>query len=78
MAVTNNQLAEAGFNEVQVKVLRALINGEIDAFINGPGIPWIALYGQQTGVEAAVAAKTEIAALTSGSDAADIVAALKA
>lgn len=72
MAVTNNQLAEAGFNEVQVKVLRAIVADAVSS------VAWANITGAQAGVEAAVAAKTEIDALTSGSDAADIVAALKA
>lgn len=41
-------------------------------------VAWANVTGSQAGVEAAVAAKTEIAALTSGSNAADIVAALQA
>ena len=50
---------------------------QIAAASGGP-VAWSDVTGSQAGVEAAVAAKTEIAALTSGSDAADIVAALKA
>lgn len=41
-------------------------------------IAWADVTGTQAGVEAAVAAKTEIAALTAGSTAAQIVAALQA
>ncbi len=41
-------------------------------------VAWGDVAGAQAGVEAAVAAKTEIAALTSGSDAEAIVAALQA
>lgn len=45
---------------------------------SGASIAWADVTGTQAGVEAAVAAKTEIAALTGSSTAADIVAALKA
>jgi hypothetical protein len=45
---------------------------------SGASIAWADVTGTQAGVEAAVAAKTEIAALTGSSTAADIVAALQA
>ncbi len=44
----------------------------------GAAVAWGNVTGTQDGVESAVATKTEIAALTSDSDAADIVAALQA
>lgn len=44
----------------------------------GSTVAWADVTGSQAGVETAVSAKTEIAALTSGSDAAAIVAALQA
>lgn len=44
----------------------------------GASIAWADVTGTQAGVEAAVKAKPAIAALTSGSDAAAIVAALQA
>lgn len=53
---------------------------QLAAWIESPAasVAWANVTGAQAGVEAAVAAKTEIAALTSGSNAADIVAALQA
>lgn len=48
------------------------------AAAGGGSVAWGDVTGAQAGVEAAVAAKTQVAALTSGSDAADIVAALQA
>lgn len=53
------------------------IAAQIDA-AGGGSVAWGDVTGSQAGVEVAVAAKTEIAALTSGSDAAAIVAALQA
>lgn len=44
----------------------------------GGSVAWADVTGSQAGVEAAVKAKPAIAALTSGSDAAAIVAALQA
>lgn len=50
---------------------------QIDAAAGG-SVVWSEISGTQAGVEAAVAAKSEIAALTSSSDAEAIVAALQA
>lgn len=49
---------------------------QIDGVIGD--VPWANISGAQDGVEAAVAAKTEIAALTGSSTADNIVTALKA
>lgn len=73
MAITNNQLSETGFTAAQIKALRDLISEA-----TGGSVAWADVTGAQAGVEAAVAAKTEIAALTGSSTAADIVTALKA
>ena len=52
------------------------IAAQIDAAVGA--VAWANVTGTQAGVEAAVAAKTEIAALDGSSNAAAIVAALKA
>lgn len=56
--------------------LAANVAEAIDGAAGSPD--WANINGTQAGVEAAVKAKAAIAALTSGSTAADIVAALKA
>ncbi|MCO5157585.1 MAG: hypothetical protein M9945_12695 [Aquamicrobium sp.] len=67
------QLQRVGMPGEQAKLLA-------DAIANAGGGPvaWGNITGAQAGVEVAVAAKAQIAALTSGSDAADVVAALQA
>lgn len=54
------------------------VAAQIEAAAGGGSVAWGDVTGTQAGVEAAVAAKTEIAALDSESTAADIVAALQA
>lgn len=58
--------------------LAAELAAQIAAAGTPQAVAWAGVTGTQAGVEAAVAAKTEIAALTGSSTAADIVAALKA
>lgn len=53
------------------------VAAQIDAVVGG-SVAWGDVTGAQAGVEAAVAAKTEIAALDGDSTAAEIVAALQA
>ena len=73
MALSNaERLMRLGVSAELAKELADQIAAAVSA------VAWANITGSQAGVEAAVAAKTEIAALTSGSAAADIVAALKA
>lgn len=67
------KLQRVGMPGEQAKLLADAI-----ANAGGGSVDWGDITGAQAGVEAAVAAKTEIASLTSGSDAADVVAALQA
>lgn len=74
MALSNAQkFINLGMPADLAKVLAEAIESSVV-----DSIAWANVTGSQAGVEAAVAAKTEIAALTSGSDAAAIVAALQA
>ena len=73
MALSNaERLMRLGVSADLAKELADQIAAAVSA------VAWANVTGSQAGVEAAVAAKTEIAALTSGSNAADIVAALQA
>ena len=73
MALSNaERLMRLGVSAELAKELADQIAAAVSA------VAWANVTGSQAGVEAAVAAKTEIAALTSGSNAADIVAALQA
>lgn len=73
MALSNaERLMRLGVSAELAKELSAQIAEAVSA------VAWANVTGSQAGVEAAVAAKAEIAALTSGSNAADIVAALQA
>ena len=58
--------------------LAKAVSDAIDAAASGVTVAWGDVTGTQDGVEVAVAAKTEIAALTGSSTAADIVTALQA
>lgn len=66
------RLVELGMPPELAKEVAAQISGVIAT------VPWANVSGAQAGVEAAVSAKTEIAALTGGSNAAAIVTALQA
>lgn len=68
-----NELIELGMVPQLAKKLADAISSAVPA-----AVPAANITGLDAAVETAVASKTEIAALTSGSDAADIVAALKA
>lgn len=73
MAMTKaDQLVRIGMPPELAKLLASWIEG------GGVSVSWGNVTGTQAGVEAAVAAKAQIAALTSGSSAEDIVAALQA
>lgn len=65
------QLMRVGMPAEQARLLSEAISG-------AGSVAWANVTGTQAGVEAAVAAKNEIAALTGSSDAAAIVAALQA
>lgn len=74
MAFTNaEKFVALGINP---DLAKALSDAILDAVVTT--LAWADITGTQAGVEAAVAAKTEIAALTGSSTAADIVTALQA
>lgn len=66
------RLVELGMVPELAKEVAAQIDAAVAA------VAWANITGAQAGVEAAVAAKTEIAALTGSSTAANIVTALQA
>lgn len=73
MAIADiRKLIGAGVPPETAKVIDELLTA------SGASIAWGDVTGTQAGVEAAIKAKTQIAALTGSSTAADIVAALKA